>query len=79
MSADAMNVSRAACLLAVVAVIEGCGSPSAVGSLPPSALEDPTTCQGCHPTQFAQWSGSMHAYASEDPVFLAMNKRGERV
>jgi Cytochrome c552 len=25
-----------------------------------------------------QWSGSMHAYASEDPVFVAMNQRGQR-
>ena len=25
-----------------------------------------------------QWSGSMHAYAADDPVFVAMNKRGQR-
>jgi len=56
----------------------GCGSQAAAPLLSPSALQDPATCQGCHPTQFAQWSGSMHAYASEDPVFLAMNKRGQR-
>src|SRR5262249_18849318 len=27
---------------------------------------------------YADWSGSMHAYASDDPVFVAMNKRGQR-
>ncbi|MBA2542436.1 MAG: hypothetical protein H0V17_22535 [Deltaproteobacteria bacterium] len=41
-------------------------------------LRDPGTCKQCHPQHFAQWSGSMHAYASEDPVFVAMNKRGQR-
>src|SRR5882672_9062564 len=56
----------------------GCGSQAAAPLLSPSALQDPAACQGCHPTQFAQWSGSMHAHASEDPVFLAMNKRGQR-
>jgi len=32
----------------------------------------------CHPTQFQQWSSSMHAYAADDPVFLAMNELGQR-
>jgi len=39
---------------------------------------DPKSCQGCHPSHYEQWSGSMHAYAAEDPVFLAMNARGQR-
>jgi hypothetical protein len=39
------------------------------------ALHDPNNCVSCHSDQFRQWSGSMHAYAAEDPVFLAMNKR----
>jgi hypothetical protein len=41
-------------------------------------LRDPETCQGCHPTHYREWSSSMHAYAAQDPVFLAMNKRGQR-
>ena len=41
-------------------------------------LLDPASCQGCHPDQFSQWSGSMHAYSSKDPVFVAMNQRGQR-
>ena len=45
---------------------------------PIAELEDPTTCQECHPKHFQQWSGSMHAYAADDPVFLAMNRRGQR-
>jgi hypothetical protein len=41
-------------------------------------LQDPDTCRDCHPKQYREWSSSMHAYASIDPVFLAMNKRGQR-
>ncbi len=41
-------------------------------------LMDPETCKECHPNHVEQWSGSMHAYAAEDPVFLAMNARGQR-
>jgi hypothetical protein len=50
---------------------------------PPSLLTreelmDPEQCKGCHPRQYQEWSGSMHAYAASDPVFLAMNRRGQR-
>ena len=41
-------------------------------------LQDPGTCMECHPKHYAQWSGSMHAYAIEDPVFRAMHARGQR-
>ena len=41
-------------------------------------LMDPTACMDCHPNHYREWSGSMHAYASDDPVFLAMNARGQR-
>lgn len=47
------------------------------GSLSRDELLDPKACQSCHPAQFEEWSGSMHAYASEDPVFRAMNARGQ--
>src|SRR5215813_8159683 len=41
-------------------------------------LLDPTACQGCHQDHYEEWAGSMHAYAADDPVFIAMNKRGQR-
>jgi hypothetical protein len=41
-------------------------------------LKDPSTCQQCHAKHYRDWSGSMHAYAAEDPLFLAMNERGQR-
>ena len=42
------------------------------------ALLDPETCNSCHPQHYQEWSGSMHAYASFDPVFRAMNARGQQ-
>ncbi|MBK7863911.1 MAG: hypothetical protein IPJ65_35945 [Archangiaceae bacterium] len=52
-----------------------------VGCSPPptrAQLLDPATCQGCHPQQYGEWAGSMHAYAAADPVFIAMNQKGQR-
>src|SRR5262249_21135778 len=31
-----------------------------------------------HPDHFREWASSMHAYAADDPVFRAMNARGQR-
>jgi hypothetical protein len=41
-------------------------------------LRDPAACAECHPDHYREWSGSMHAYAGVDPVFLAMNAKGQR-
>jgi hypothetical protein len=38
---------------------------------------DPENCRGCHADYYNEWSASMHAYAARDPVFLAMNRRGQ--
>ncbi len=38
----------------------------------------PEKCAECHPDHYRDWSGSMHAYASKDPIFRAMNERGQR-
>lgn len=37
---------------------------------------EPEFCGQCHEDHFTQWSGSMHAYASQDPVFVAMVNKG---
>jgi hypothetical protein len=39
---------------------------------------DPETCKDCHPKHFDEWQASMHAYAADDPIFLALNRRGQR-
>jgi nitrate/TMAO reductase-like tetraheme cytochrome c subunit len=59
----------------------GCGHSG--GSAAPTTLDratllDPQTCGTCHADHYKDWAGSMHAYASDDPVFQAMNARGQR-
>jgi len=56
--------------------ISACHSDGPVKSV--ADLQDPDTCMECHPKHYDDWSMSMHAYASDDPVFVAMNKRGQR-
>jgi len=81
--------TRRALPLAAVLACLGCGGDdSALLPEAPRALtavemtleqlRDPETCKGCHPTHYREWSGSMHAYAARDPVFIAMNQRGQR-
>ena len=57
----------------VLALLAACGDDY----LTVVKLQDPNTCSECHATHFSQWSSSMHAYASQDPVFVAMNKKGQ--
>ena len=61
------------------AIASGCGGPTDSEPVYKTRAEllDPSTCQQCHAKHYRDWSGSMHAYASRDPVFLAMNKRGQ--
>jgi hypothetical protein len=57
----------------------GCSSsPTEPTYLSRDKLLDPMTCNQCHPKQYQEWAGSMHAYASDDPLFVAMNERGQR-
>jgi hypothetical protein len=68
--------------LAVALAALGCGDGESTApsnkSLSPDALMDPAACADCHPKHYEQWASSMHAYASDDPLFLAMNARGQR-
>jgi hypothetical protein len=62
---------------------DGSATGDGGGGLGPGAmtleqLRDPETCKDCHPIHYREWSSSMHAYAAQDPVFLAMNARGQR-
>lgn len=63
----------------VAAASSSCSSTKDDGpTLTGEALLEPSKCVPCHADQFREWSGSMHAYAATDPVFLAMNKRMQR-
>ncbi len=66
--------------LAFAGMPAGCSSNNDApqAGLTHEQLLDPKNCETCHKDHYKEWSGSMHAYASDDPVFLAMNKRGQR-
>ncbi|MCP4443865.1 MAG: hypothetical protein GY811_00785 [Myxococcales bacterium] len=62
-------------LLASASLLLACSNRKALDK---EALMDPAACQGCHPDAYREWSGSMHAYASDDPVFIALNAFAQR-
>jgi len=65
-------------LLGVSFLLGACGQPAAeTAALSVEQLMDPKTCAQCHSQQYTEWSGSMHAYASSDPLFVALNQRGQ--
>lgn len=64
-----------------VALCVGCGNERTDDDAPLFSAEElmnPEICKSCHPQHYEEWSHSMHAYASSDPVFLAMNRRGQQ-
>jgi hypothetical protein len=69
--------AHAAVATLLVVLVAGCPKDP-VTTLTRAELLDPATCTECHADHVREWSGSMHAYASTDPVFLAMNARGQR-
>lgn len=81
----ASSISLLAALALAQSACDGRSLPSAdadagsdVTALTQEQLMDPLTCQGCHPAHYDEWRGSMHAYASLDPVFHAMNQKGQQ-
>jgi len=73
---SALSRFSAAALALCVLAPSGCGGASP-NQLTHDQLMDPLTCKTCHPAQYQDWSGSMHAYATDDPVFQAMNQRAQ--
>ena len=71
--------SQRVATLLVGCVFNACGNhdTAPTPTLTREELLDPSTCQGCHPGHYDEWAGSMHAYAAQDPVFVAMNARGQ--
>jgi hypothetical protein len=89
LAAGARRCLRAGCAVAALACGRGEDGPSApigpstgsaadAGPSPFSQVDDPTTCRACHASHYAQWSLGVHASAGDDPVFRAMNARGQR-
>jgi hypothetical protein len=78
------TANRLAALTFAMAITTGVGAcadhdtgPATQPHLAREQLLDAETCRGCHSDHYREWAGSMHAYASRDPVFLAMNRRGQ--
>jgi hypothetical protein len=75
-------IAPALCLTLLACTLFACTAdtpaPKPRPTLSREELMDPETCKGCHPTHYKEWKASMHAYASEDPVFRAMNELGQR-
>jgi hypothetical protein len=75
-------VASALAGLATLALASACGNDETEQSQPAyltrEELLNPDTCRECHSTHYSEWVGSMHAYAAKDPVFVAMNRRGQR-
>ncbi|MEO8876876.1 MAG: multiheme c-type cytochrome [Polyangiaceae bacterium] len=80
MKSTRSTVSFLITAIAVASVAAACSTKNdaAPKSLSKEQLMDPQSCGQCHSQHLDEWSGSMHAYASDDPVFIAMNKRGQR-
>jgi hypothetical protein len=58
--------------------VDAAQPPPAAARMTRAQLMDPETCGSCHKSHYDEWRSSMHAYAADDPVFIAMNKRGQR-
>lgn len=71
-------VATMVCGASVSAVVSCSSTSPGAPTLDDDALRDPETCRSCHATHVRAWEGSMHAYAADDPVFLAMNRRMAR-
>ncbi|MDB4975185.1 MAG: cytochrome c family protein [Myxococcaceae bacterium] len=78
-----MRCAAAVALSLLVACVSDAARPEpdagvALPALSRAELQDPVQCKSCHPNHYREWASSMHAYASDDPVFVAMNRRGQR-
>ncbi len=54
------------------------GTAGCTGRADLATLQDPQACGSCHPDHTTEWSGSMHAYSSTDPLFRTLNAIGQK-
>jgi hypothetical protein len=75
-------VGGALTAIVMAAALYACGTTPGVtrlSTIPPpknpkvTVFLPATTCQTCHPSQYQEWTTSMHAYAQHSPVFIAFN------
>lgn len=61
-------------VLVAVTALAACNETT---TLTVEELMSPETCRTCHPKHYDEWKSSMHAYASDDEVFIALNARAQ--
>jgi len=66
---SACAIAGALILTAVLASAAGDFRHPQAGQYAPDDFDEPTTCAMCHPLQFEQWSGTMHAHSTDDPFY----------
>lgn len=78
--AGELNVRTRSILAGLALTLVACGGkgPATPARISRAALLDPESCRSCHPGAYDDWAMSMHASAADDPVFRAMNARGQR-
>lgn len=75
-----MRILFSCAVMGFAALAFGCSDESAAP--PPDeesaafsldSFDSAATCASCHPQHYAEWSGSMHHYASNDPIWMLAN------
>lgn len=56
-------------------LVGACAPTPAPSSSAGVGQQEPKHCGSCHPNHYRDWEGSMHAYASVDPVYRAMVRK----
>jgi len=78
-----MNVGwwkrRGAVVVAVLAVMSGCGDAPTAAMGKAGLIEPARTCQPCHPQYVEEWEHSVHAHASFSPVMRRLNEIGQEL
>ena len=41
-----------------------------------AGFTEPAICAGCHPQQYEEWTGSVHALAFQDPIYQGELNKG---
>ena len=70
------RLALAAVAALALATALGCGKAPAVvepRTTHELVFRDPETCRQCHPDHVSEWEGAMHAYAAQDPIFIAVD------
>jgi hypothetical protein len=74
----AQLASCCACVSLLLMLMVGCKDqgtvpPPSVQRLDLSSFTSAQVCSTCHPVHYEEWAGSMHRYATNDPIWMLAN------